>query len=60
MPTPPDSDHAARLAQQVEAVDLQPHLRRLVAAKGVQHQKRVQAVLQILGQHPGEFDAGAI
>jgi hypothetical protein len=32
----------------------------LVAAKGVEHQKRVEPALQVLGEHPGELDAGTI
>ena len=32
----------------------------LVAAKRIEHQKGVQPVLQVLGQHAGEFDARAV
>ena len=32
----------------------------LVAAKGVQHQKRVQPLLQVLGQHTGQLDTGTV
>lgn len=28
-----------------------------VAAKGIEHQKRIQPPLQVLGQYPREFDA---
>ena len=32
----------------------------LVAAKGIEHQERVEPVLQVLRQHPGQFDASAV
>jgi hypothetical protein len=33
---------------------------RIVAAKRVQHQERIETLLKILRQDPGEFDTGTI
>ena len=33
---------------------------RVVGAEGVEHQERVEPVLQVVGQHAGQLDAGAV
>jgi hypothetical protein len=40
-----------------KAVDVVP---RRIAAKGIEHQERVEPALQGLGEHAGELDAGTI